>query len=140
LTPVAFARSEFHRPSVPPSAFGGARSAQPIGDLVSGALRGLGVPSRAVSRRLNEAWIEIADPAWANRARPLRLFGGVLVVGVSSASLRLELAQFHAERLLAALRARLPKDPITALRFSSETDSATASDAPGTAKTPEGRS
>lgn len=140
---MAFARSEFGgpgRPSGPSS--GGFRGAQPIGDLVSGALRGLGVPSRAVSRRLNDAWIEIADPAWANRARPLRLFGGVLVVGVTSASLRLELAQFHAERLLAALRARLPNDPITALRFSSESDSAGtgASAPPSTAKTPEGRS
>ena len=137
---MAFTRSEFRGSGGPPTPYGGSRSAQPIGDLVSGALRGLGVPSRAVSRRLFEAWTECADPVWANRARPIRLFGGVLVVGVSSASLRLELAQFHAERLLAALRARLPKDPITALRFSSEIDSATVSDAPGTAKTPEGRS
>ena len=114
------------------------RPAQAIGDLVSGALRGLGVPSRAVSHRLNDAWIEIADPAWAGRARPLRLFGGTLVVAVTSAPLRLELAQFHAERLLAALRARLPKDPITSLRFSPDSES--ASDPIRTAKPPEGRS
>lgn len=118
------------------------KPAQAIGDLVSGALRGLGVPSRAVSRRLQEAWIDVADPAWAGRARPVRLFGGALVVGVSSAPLRLELAQFHAERLLAALRARCPKDPITSLRFSPESVSGdgSAGEAPSTPKTPEGRS
>jgi len=42
---------------------------------------------------------------------------GTLVVSVGSAPLRQELAQFHAERLLAALKSLLPTDPITALRF-----------------------
>ena len=119
-------------------AAGHGKAASPIGELVSGALRGLGVPSRAVSRRLNDAWTEIADPAWAGRARPLRLFGGALVVAVTSASLRLELAQFHAERLLAALRARLPKDPITSLRFSPDSEAAAAPESQR--QTPEGRS
>ncbi len=105
-------------------AFGGGKpfsgGAKPISELLGGALRSLGVPSRAVSRRIAEAWTAVADPAWAGRAKPMRLLGGVLVVGVSSAPLRLELVQFHAERLLAALRARLPTDPITSLRFAPE--------------------
>lgn len=89
----------------------------PIGDLLPGALKSLGVPGKALSRRVTDAWAAVADPAWAGRARPLRLLGGALVVGVASAPLRQELTQFHAERLLAALRAYLPKDPITSLRF-----------------------
>lgn len=106
--------------SVGPFTGGGAR---PISESLGGVLRSLGVPSKAVSRRIAEAWTAVADPAWAGRAKPLRLFGGVLVVGVSSAPLRLELAQFHAERLLAAMRARLPTDPITSLRFAPEATS-----------------
>ena len=94
--------------------------ARPISESLGGVLKSLGVPSRAISRRIGEAWAAVADPAWAGRARPQRLLGGVLVVGVSSAPLRLELVQFHAERLLAALRARLPTDPITSLRFAPE--------------------
>ncbi len=136
-------RAEFRGTSRPASPVPkGGRPAQAIGDLVSGALRGLGVPSRAVSRRLNQAWVDVADPAWAGRARPLRLFGGTLVVAVTSAPLRLELTQFHAERLLAALRARLPKDPITSLRFSPDSESAcgTGGDPIKPAKPPEGRS
>lgn len=111
-----------------------------IGELVTGALRGLGVPSRAVSRRLQAAWIDVADPAWAGRARPVRCVGGALVVGVSSAPLRLELAEFHAERLLAALRARLPDDPITSLRFAPDSDAPSETDPSTTAHSPEGRS
>lgn len=95
-----------------------------IGELLPKALRELGVPSKALSRRVLAAWAAVADPAWGRRTKPVRLLGGALVVGVSSAPLRLELAQFHAERLLAALRAHLPDDPITSLRFAPHADEA----------------
>lgn len=91
--------------------------ARPIGDLLGGALRSLGVPSKAVTRRVLSAWERVADPAWRGVAAPHRWTAGTLVVSVASAPLRQELAQFHAERLLAALKTLLPDDPITALRF-----------------------
>jgi hypothetical protein len=77
----------------------------------------MGVPTRAAGARVREAWAAVADPAWAGRAAPSRWVGGVLFVAVSSAPLRVELQQFHAERLLAALRAALPADPVVSLRF-----------------------
>jgi hypothetical protein len=88
-----------------------------VGDVLPGVLRGLGVPSKALSRRVRDAWDRVADPAWAGRARPERLQAGVLTVAVTSAPLREELMQFHAERLLAALRHALPDDSLTSLRF-----------------------
>jgi len=91
--------------------------ARPVGDLVTGALRSLGVPTRAASRRVLEAWGALADPAWAGKTSPTRLVGGTLCVAVSSAPLREELAQFHAARLLDAMRRALPDVPIAALRF-----------------------
>ena len=91
--------------------------ARPIGDFVPSALRSLGVPSRAASRRVREAWTRAADEAWAGRTAPVRLQGGVLTVAVDSAPLREELTQFHAERLLAVLRIALTEDRIVALRF-----------------------
>jgi hypothetical protein len=91
--------------------------ARPIGDVVRGALRGLGAPSRAASARVRAAWASVADPAWEGLASPLRLVGGELVVGVSSAALRHDLAQYHAARLLDALRRALPDEPFVALRF-----------------------
>jgi predicted nucleic acid-binding Zn ribbon protein len=90
---------------------------RPIGDLVPGALRALGVPSKAASGRVRDAWSRVSEPAWRDRAVPSRLQGGVLTVAVSSAPLREELAQYHAERLLRALQGLLTDDRLVALRF-----------------------
>ena len=91
--------------------------ARPIGESVSDALRALGVPTRAASRRVMAAWATAADPAWRGIAAPARLLGGTLVVAVSSASLREELVQFHAPRLLDVMKSLLPEEPIVAIRF-----------------------
>ncbi len=91
--------------------------AKPIGEGVDSALRALGVPSKALSRRVRAAWARAADPAWRGVAEPERVQAGVLVVAVSSSSLREELAQFHAQRLLAVLKGLLPEDPLVGLRF-----------------------
>ena len=91
--------------------------ARPIGDFVPSALRSLGVPSRAASRRIRDAWGRVADPAWTGRTAPVRIQGGVLTIAVDSAPLREELAQFHAERLLAVLRIALTEDRLVAVRF-----------------------
>jgi hypothetical protein len=98
-----------------PAARGG--PARPIGDSVSGALRALGMPTRAASRRVRSAWETAADPAWRGLATPARLLGGTLVVAVTSASLREELVQFHAARLLDVIKKLLPEEPIVAIRF-----------------------
>jgi len=104
------------------TAQGGRRNAVAIGDLVAPALRELGVPSARLSRRIREAWSLAADEAWRGETVPLRLLGGVLVVGVRSAALRQEIAQFHRERLLSVLRAALPDVSLVALRFTAEVD------------------
>ena len=88
-----------------------------VGDLLSGALRDLGVPSVRVTEKLRAAWSAAADEAWRERARLRRLEGGVLEVGVTSASLRDELTNFHRDRLLAVLRTALPDVPLIGLRF-----------------------
>ncbi len=91
--------------------------ARPIGDVVPAAIRGMALPPRAQVHRIQEAWTRVADPAWGARAVPVSLSHGTLFVGVSSASLRDELARFHAERLLRALVTQLPTDRVVALRF-----------------------
>lgn len=91
--------------------------ARPIGDLLPSTIRGLGLPPKAQVHRVREAWARVADPSWGARATPLSLTHGTLLVGVSSAALRDQLARFDAERLLEALKAQLPIDRIVALRF-----------------------
>ena len=98
----------------------GRRSAVAIGDLVAPALRGLGIPSARLTRRVQEAWSLAADPAWQGETVPQRLVGGVLVVGVRSAALRQEITQFHRDRLLSVLKAALPDVSLVAIRFTAE--------------------
>ena len=106
----------------------GRRSAVAIGDLVAPALRGLGVPSARLTRRVQEAWSLAANPEWQDETVPLRLVGGVLVVGVRSAALRQEIAQFHRDRLLSVLKAALPDVSLVAIRFTAEIDADLAGD------------
>lgn len=94
----------------------GRRREQQVGTLVSAALRGLGVPSQRVTAALQQAFDEAIDPAWRGHVRLEALQAGVLDVGVSSAALREEIAQFHAPRLLAVLRAACPDVPLARLR------------------------
>jgi hypothetical protein len=93
------------------------RIAQPVGALVSRALKDLGVPSARVTAAVETAWTQASNPAWRSVARPSRLLGGVLEIEVSSAPLREELAQFHSARLLAVLRQALPDTTLLGLRF-----------------------
>jgi len=95
----------------------GRREPKPVGDLVSGALKDLGVPSMRVTAKLSAAWAAVAEETWRSHTRLRRIEGGVLEVGVSSPSLRDELANFHKDRLLAVLRTALPDVPLISVRF-----------------------
>ena len=101
-----------------------------MGDLLGPALKALGMPSARLSSRVHAAWKQAADPAWADHVTPRAFTGGVLVLGVSSASLRQELAQFHRERLLRVLQAALPDVSLVGLRFTTESGSTRPGDTP----------
>lgn len=99
------------------SAAGRGGPARAIGALIPRALSEFGIPSRAATGRIAKAWETASEGRWQRQARPDRIQGGVLFVSVTSAALRQELAQFHAERLLAVMKALLPSDPVVGLRF-----------------------
>ena len=94
--------------------------ARAVGDLLGPALRDLGMPSQRLTRRLLEAWEAVEEPGWRGAVRPDRFVGGVLVVAVSSSSLRDELAQFHRARLLDVLKTALPDVPLVGIRFTTD--------------------
>ncbi len=87
------------------------------GELLSRALKDLGLPSQRVGERLLRAWQGVAEPAWQGHTSLRRIEGGVLEVGVGSAPLREELAQFHTARLLEVLRKALPDVSLIGLHF-----------------------
>ena len=98
------------------------RDAVLVGDLVSGALKDLGMPSARLTRRVTQAWERACDASWRARTVPLSLNGGVLQIGVTSAALQQELSQFHRTRILAVLKAALPDVPLIAVRFTAHAD------------------
>ena len=81
------------------------------------------------------AWERVADPAWRDHVTPRALTGGVLVVGVSSSSLRQELAKFHRDRLLTVLQAALPDVSLIGLRFTTEPGNPATGDTPANGET-----
>ena len=99
---------------------GRTRRTQPVGDLLGGALRSLGVPSSRITEAIRDAWHAAAADAWRGHTTLRRLEGGVLEIGVRSEALRDELTNFHRERLLAVLRAALPGTPLIGMRFVSD--------------------
>lgn len=96
------------------------RRAIRAGELVAGALKEMGVPSRAVNERLIKAWSQACDPAWLEHTRVRSHLGGVMEIAVDSASLREELAQFHRERLLGVLQTSMSGSPLIGVRFTLE--------------------
>lgn len=93
------------------------REPRRAGELLSRALKDLGLPSERVGERLRRAWKGVAEPAWEGHTSLRRIEGGVLEIGVGAAPLREELAQFHTARLLDVLRKALPDVSLIGLHF-----------------------
>lgn len=106
-----------HRPTPPSGSGGRAYKARPASELMSAALRSLGMPSVKVTEKLAVAWGEACEESWRDHTSLCRLEGGVLEIGVTSDALRDELTNFHRTRLLAVLRAALPDVPLIGIRF-----------------------
>ncbi len=83
---------------------------QRIGDDLEAVLRRLGLPAPGALDRLLEDWAELAGGAWAERAAPVGLRGGELLVevadGTTASLLRYQVTDLL-ERLERGLGARL---------------------------------
>ncbi len=94
---------------------------EPIKEVLSRlfTLRGWG--RRSARLHLERAWETAVGAKHVEATRVLALKRGVLEVEVKSAVLLQELAQYQKRRLLEALRASLPGETITDLRFKAGT-------------------
>lgn len=67
-----------------------------VGDVLDGVLSRIGNTERGGILRVLGVWAEVAGPAWEERARPVRLVRGELVVevddGLAASRLRFEAA------------------------------------------------
>ena len=67
--------------------------------------------------QLENAWREAASAEFASVTRVAGLRRGILEIEVKNAVVIQELAHFHKKRILTALRALLPKQKITDVKF-----------------------
>jgi predicted nucleic acid-binding Zn ribbon protein len=93
------------------------RGPEPLGEVLSRLFTARGWGRRQARLHLEKAWAEAAGPAFAAHTRVGGLRRGVLEVVVGNAVLLQELVHYHKRRLLEALRQRLPRTPLTDLRF-----------------------
>ncbi|MBY0524993.1 MAG: DUF721 domain-containing protein [Gemmataceae bacterium] len=93
------------------------RGPELLGEVLSRLFTARGWGRQQERLRLEEAWAEAVGAEHARHTSVAGLRRGILEVVVANASLLQELAHFHKRRLLAQLRQRLPKNPITDLRF-----------------------
>jgi predicted nucleic acid-binding Zn ribbon protein len=93
------------------------RGPEPLREILSRLFTARGWGRRQERLRLEEAWAEAIGPDGARHTRVGAIRRGVLEVTVDSAALMQELASFQKRRLLEELRRRLPRTPLTDLRF-----------------------
>lgn len=89
----------------------------PAADVVSEALRGLGLGDLLDEGRVVAAWREIAGDFLATHSAPARLKDGVLVIRVLQPALRFELERAGRSDLLPRLQERFGKRTVRKLEF-----------------------
>ena len=72
---------------------------------------------RRVNEEIASAWVEVAGEELASRTRVRGIRRGILTIEVESSSLCHDLAAFKKDALLVALKEKVRKSEITALRF-----------------------
>lgn len=89
----------------------------PLGDALSGFLRGSNLDERLRERAVFAAWRAVVGPVLCERAVAVRFSRGELVVEVASAALMGELEGFTGEQHRRAANARLGGERIQSVSF-----------------------
>ena len=99
-------------PPVPPA------DAKPLGDFVSGVLKGMNLADHAHVSDIAAAWPGIVGPQIAANSRPAHIDNRLLTVFVSHPAWLMELRGAHSAEILARLQARFGKTIVANLRWS----------------------
>ncbi len=111
----AIARERFHlADDAPPAPDPGA---SPIGDLVTGVLKGMKLSVHAHVAQIAAAWPDIVGPQLAANTRPAQLENKILLVYVSHPMWLMELRGAPSAEILSRLQARFGKTTLANLRF-----------------------
>jgi predicted nucleic acid-binding Zn ribbon protein len=112
------ARIEQWRPDPPPA------DAAPIGRVIAGVLKKLGLESQQWLATLSAEWASVVGAAVARHTRPGRYDGRLLVVFVDSAVWLSELKRCAPDRFLANVQRLAGAERVRAVRFEPDPDGA----------------
>ncbi len=91
-------------------------SLDPIGDMLTPFLEGLGLARPDTAARLTTDWAELAGEPWDTQAQPAGLRGGELLVEVIDAA-TLSLLRYRTGELLRRLDERLGEGTVEVIRL-----------------------
>jgi predicted nucleic acid-binding Zn ribbon protein len=97
----------------------GAKHGKPLGEILPGVLKNLGITERIEEESLFGSWREIVGDAVARRSAPRRINKGILIVGVENNAWMQEI-RFHRKEILARIKERFPGVPIKGIRLELE--------------------
>lgn len=93
----------------------------PISEALADYIAKRGIAHSSVNSRIQTVWDGICDERFRAVTSVIRLYRGVLEIGVSSAAILNELNSFHYANLLKELRDRCGHEMIRELRFQLKT-------------------
>ena len=110
-------RAQVYREWRPYSADSNAKPATPLGKLVPGVMKGLGLEQRLQQSQVFFLWPQIVGPDIAQHAEPVSLRNGNLVVAVDHPIWLQELSRYHKTLLLQKIKERIGTKAIRNIVF-----------------------
>lgn len=93
------------------------RGPRALSSVLSELFARRGFAQTEADQQWQQIWLDVAGPDVAGHSRVAGLRGGCLEIVVDSSVLVQELATFRREKLLGAIRQRLPQSRLRSLRF-----------------------
>ena len=117
LTPKQRVLAEFRRIDLTQEEKALARSAKPVGDLLPGVLKGMGLERKQSELEILKVWNHLMDPVVALHAKPVGIAKGTLFVAVDSNVWLDEIVRYRRREILQRLRHSFGADLIQKISF-----------------------
>ena len=117
LTPKQKVLAEFRRIDLTQEEKALARSAKPVGELLPGVLKGMGLERKQSELEILKVWNHLMDPVVAQHAKPVGIAKGTLFVAVDSNAWLDEIVRYRRREILQRLRHSFGADLIQKISF-----------------------
>jgi predicted nucleic acid-binding Zn ribbon protein len=117
LTPKQAVLAEFRGIDLTHAEKALAKNVKPIGDLIPGVLKGMGLERKQSELEILKVWNNLMDPVVAQHAKPVGIAKGTLFVNVDSNVWLDEIVRYRRREILQRLRHSFGPDLIQRISF-----------------------